>query len=78
MLAIYANVYYNIFMEKNCRVFYITDYMEKNKMSKTKFANSIGISVRTLNKILKQKVVSVRFIIPIIRKLNLQPSEFLI
>lgn len=51
-------------------------YMKINKMNKKQFAKFLEISY-SLTKIFNQKNVGLRFIIKIIRKLNLKPSEFL-
>ncbi len=51
-------------------------YMKINKMNKKQFAKFLEISYYSLTKIFNQKNVGLRFIIKIIRKLNLKPSEF--
>lgn len=52
-------------------------YMKINKMNKKQFVKFLEISYYSLTKIFNQKNVGLRFIIKIIRKLNLKPSEFL-
>lgn len=56
---------------------YINDYIKKNKITKTEFAKLANISLYNLNQILAQKSVGSRFIVPVVRILNISLDEFL-
>lgn len=65
-------------MEINYQTQYIEEFIKKNKLTKKEFARKAEISDYMLNQILNKKSVGSRFLVKVLKTINLSSDKFLL